>query len=42
MVGAGKLFESTLEPLRDFDNVKIHEGFLHSEISELHKSTVFL
>lgn len=38
MVGAGKLFESTLEPLRDFDNVKIHEGFLtHSEISELHK-----
>ena len=38
MVGAGKLFESTLEPLREFDNVKIHEGFLtHSEISELHK-----
>ena len=38
MVGAGKLFESTLEPLREFDNVKIHEGFLtHSEILELHK-----
>jgi len=38
LVGAGKLFESTLEPLRKFDNVKIHEGFLtHSEIANLHK-----
>lgn len=38
LVGAGKLFESTLEPLRKFDNVKIHEGFLtHSEIADLHK-----
>ena len=38
MVGAGKLFEETLAPLRVFDNVTIQEGFLtHSEIANLHK-----
>ena len=38
LVGAGKLFESTLEPLRGFSNVHIHEGFLtHSDIADLHK-----
>jgi len=38
IVGAGRLFDEILEPIREFDNVKIHEGFLtHSEIAELHK-----
>lgn len=38
-VGAGKLFDKTLKPLRNFSNVKIHEGFLnHDQISKLHKS----
>lgn len=38
IVGAGRLFNETLKPLQNFDNVTIHEGFLtHSEIAELHK-----
>ena len=38
IVGAGKLFKETLEPLQNFDNVTLHEGFLtHGEIAELHK-----
>ncbi len=38
-VGAGKLFEETLMPLRNFPNVEIREGFLnHDQISKLHKS----
>lgn len=37
-VGDGKLFNETLEPLRNFENVSISKGFLkHSEIAELHK-----
>ncbi|PLR67950.1 glycosyltransferase family 4 protein [Bacillus sp. UMB0893] len=36
--GDGKLFEKTLSPLRNFDNVTVHKGFLQqSEIAELHK-----
>ncbi|MGO1544814.1 MAG: glycosyltransferase family protein [Gulosibacter sp.] len=37
--GEGSLFESTLEPIRDFHNVKIHNEFLtHVEIAALHKT----
>jgi len=37
IVGDGLLFDTTLEPLRDFDNVTTRRGFLtQSEISELH------
>jgi len=36
--GDGKLFESTLKPIMDFDNVKINKRFLsHQEISNIHK-----
>lgn len=36
--GDGMLFEETVEPLRQFDNVEIHQKFLtHSEIAALHK-----
>lgn len=38
MIGDGKLFEETLAPLRQFDNVKIERRFLtHAEIAQLHK-----
>lgn len=38
LVGDGELFDNTVEPLRNFDNVKLHKGFLtHQEISQLHK-----
>lgn len=38
MIGDGKLFDATLEPLRRFDNIKIERRFLtHSEIAQLHK-----
>jgi len=38
IVGDGKLFDETLEPLKDFNNVTIQQGFLsHSEIASLHK-----
>lgn len=37
IVGDGPLFDTTLEPLRDFENVTTRRGFLtQSEISELH------
>lgn len=36
--GEGKLFEKTLLPLRNFENVTLHKSFLNqNEISELHK-----
>lgn len=39
LIGDGKLFEETLEPLMCFDNVKVERRFLsHSEIYELHKN----
>ncbi|MGF1721659.1 DUF3880 domain-containing protein [Vibrio kyushuensis] len=38
LVGDGPLFDSTLEPLSQFDNVIIEKRFLnHNEIAELHK-----
>lgn len=38
IIGDGKLFDSTLEPLLDFKNVEIRRGFLsHNEIADLHK-----
>ena len=38
IIGDGKLFESTLEPLTQFDNITIKRGFLsHDEIAEIHK-----
>ncbi len=38
IIGDGKLFDETLLPLRDFDNVIIERRFLkQSEISQLHK-----
>jgi glycosyltransferase involved in cell wall biosynthesis len=38
IIGDGKLFDKTLEPLRGFENVTIQRGFLsHSEIAKLHK-----
>jgi glycosyltransferase involved in cell wall biosynthesis len=38
MIGDGKLFEETLEPLRKFNNVHIDQRFLtQPEIAELHK-----
>ncbi|MGX9935247.1 glycosyltransferase [Advenella kashmirensis] len=37
-VGDGPLFESTLEPIKDFANVTLHKGFVtQSEIASLHK-----
>ncbi|MGG3476893.1 glycosyltransferase family 4 protein [Peribacillus frigoritolerans] len=36
--GDGKLFDQTVEPIRDFENVTIHKGFLSQEkIAALHK-----
>ncbi|MBX3671203.1 MAG: glycosyltransferase [Rhodocyclaceae bacterium] len=38
LIGDGKLFDETLEPLRGFSNVTIQRGFLtHAEIAALHK-----
>jgi spore maturation protein CgeB/glycosyltransferase involved in cell wall biosynthesis len=38
MIGEGKLFDETLAPLRQFDNVKIERRFLtQQEIAQLHK-----
>jgi glycosyltransferase involved in cell wall biosynthesis len=38
IVGDGRLFDETIEPLRKFNNVDIQQGFLsHDEISSLHK-----
>ncbi|MPS77568.1 MAG: glycosyltransferase [Achromobacter sp.] len=38
MIGDGKLFDETLEPLRKFSNVEIERRFLtHPEIAEIHK-----
>lgn len=38
IIGDGKLFESTLKPLLQFDNIKIKRGFLsHDEIAIIHK-----
>jgi glycosyltransferase involved in cell wall biosynthesis len=38
IVGDGKLFDKTLNPLRKFENISIHKGFLsHAQISRLHK-----
>ena len=38
IVGDGKLFDQTLNPLRKFENISIHKGFLsHAQISRLHK-----
>jgi len=38
IVGDGRLFDETIEPLRKFNNVVIQQGFLsHDEISSLHK-----
>jgi glycosyltransferase involved in cell wall biosynthesis/SAM-dependent methyltransferase len=38
MIGDGKLFDETLEPLRSFDNVLIERRFLtHTEIATLHR-----
>jgi len=38
IIGDGKLFESTLKPLLQFDNIKIKRGFLsHDEIANIHK-----
>ena len=38
IVGDGRLFDETLEPLQKFSNVTIKRGFLsHKEISSLHK-----
>jgi glycosyltransferase involved in cell wall biosynthesis len=38
MIGDGKLFEETLEPLRQFSNVYIEQRFLsHVEIAALHR-----
>lgn len=38
LIGDGPLFEETLEPLRNFSNVKIQQGFLnHTEIANTHK-----
>jgi glycosyltransferase involved in cell wall biosynthesis len=38
IVGDGRLFDETIEPLRNFNNVIIQQGFLsHDEISSLHK-----
>ena len=38
IVGDGRLFDETLEPLKKFSNVEINRGFLsHKEISSLHK-----
>ena len=38
IVGDGRLFDETLQPLEKFSNVSINRGFLsHKEISSLHK-----
>ena len=38
IVGDGRLFDETLQPLEKFSNVTINRGFLsHKEISSLHK-----
>ena len=38
LIGDGPLFDETLEPLRNFSNVKIQQGFLnHTEIADTHK-----
>ena len=38
IIGDGKLFDDTLEPLHKFENVTINRGFLsHSQIADLHK-----
>ena len=38
MIGDGKLFEETLQPLRKFPNVQVEKRFLtHAEIAALHK-----
>lgn len=38
MIGDGKLFDETLEPLKQFENVVIERRFLtHAEIASLHK-----
>lgn len=38
MIGDGKLFDETLEPLREFSNVYIERRFLsHAEIAALHR-----
>ncbi|RRW20048.1 FkbM family methyltransferase [Stutzerimonas stutzeri] len=38
IIGDGMLFDETLEPLRQFDNVTIEQRFLtHNQISKLHK-----
>ncbi|MFV3288168.1 methyltransferase domain-containing protein [Pseudomonas sp. NY11955] len=38
LIGDGPLFDETLEPLRNFSNVKIKQGFLnHMEIADTHK-----
>lgn len=38
MIGDGKLFDETLEPLRQFANVTIQRGFLnHQQIAALHR-----
>ena len=38
IVGDGRLFDETLQPLEKFSNVTISRGFLsHKEISSLHK-----
>lgn len=39
MIGDGKLFDETLAPLKDFNNVIIERGFLtQAEIAKLHQS----
>ena len=36
--GDGELFDKTTEPLKVFDNVQLHKGFLsHTEIAKVHK-----
>ena len=38
IIGDGKLFESTLDPLMEFENIMIKRGFLsHDEIAAIHK-----
>lgn len=38
MIGDGKLFDETVEPLRQFQNITIERGFLtRTEIADLHK-----
>jgi len=38
LAGSGELFAALTEPLREFPNVTLHEGFLsHAEIAALHK-----